>query len=29
MRGWLEDNAARHGAPAGRLVETFTVFPTA
>ena len=29
MRGWLGDNAARHGFPAGRLVETFTVVPTA
>ena len=29
MRGWLADNAARHGFPEGRLVETFTVVPTA
>lgn len=29
MRGWLSDNAARHGMAAGRLVETFTVVPTA
>ena len=29
MRGWLTDNARRHGFPDGRLVETFTVVNTA
>jgi LmbE family N-acetylglucosaminyl deacetylase len=29
IRGWLADNAARHGLPEGRLAETFTVVPTA
>lgn len=29
MRGWLADNAARHGITGGRLVETFTVISTA
>lgn len=29
MRGWLGDNARRHGADEGRLVEVFTVVDTA